>query len=150
MEKMGQVRPDYLIYDGDCGVCQLAVGWAERLDRPVTFSLLPWQSLAAEDFSRLGITPEDCTRAVQVVTSDGQIFSGAAAINRFLGRRRVGRIVIGLIESAPWLCRIEHRLYRLVADNRGAISARLGLDTCRVAPPAVQSHDTTASSDRME
>ena len=146
---MSYTRPHLLIYDGDCGLCQLAVSRAAWIDKEALFTPQPWQSLTTADFAYLGLTPEDCAQAVQVVKSDGQIFSGAAAINHILCQRRGGRMIVSLIEKIPLLSALEVYLYRLVARNRRAISALLGLRTCPIVNLADHS-GTPPSTHSME
>jgi predicted DCC family thiol-disulfide oxidoreductase YuxK len=73
------VRQRYLIYDGDCGLCEACIGYAARYncshrahrtgsqdDPKGRFSLRPYQSFSVEGLAALGLTAADCARAVQV------------------------------------------------------------------------------------
>ena len=147
---MGNLRPHLLIYDGDCGFCEFAVRLAVRFDRSAQFSYRPWQSLGAAEFDAFEITPDDCASAVRIVTADGEVLSGAEAVNYFLGRRPVGRFVVGMLESVPLLLVLEARIYRLIADNRRKISWLFGLRACRIPTQGSRPPDAMATPDPME
>jgi predicted DCC family thiol-disulfide oxidoreductase YuxK len=144
------VRQRYLIYDGDCGLCEACIGYAARYaryncshrahrtgsqdDPKGRFSLRPYQSFSVEGLAALGLTAADCSRAVQVVTADGRLLAGARGINYFLRQRWVGLLFNLFIYAIPPLFLLELLLYRLVANNRRWLSTRLGLTACYYEP----------------
>ena len=149
--KRGSNSECYLIYDGDCGLCEACVAIADRYDRDGRFILRPYQSFSVAGLAGLGLTAADCARAVQVVTANGRLLSGARGINYFLGRRRVGRLLNILVYGIPPIFLLELLIYRLVADNRHRLSRWLGLSACRLEPRLGQSQDgdtNTKQSDR--
>ncbi|MGJ3509755.1 thiol-disulfide oxidoreductase DCC family protein [Enemella sp. A6] len=105
-----------LVYDGDCRFCTRAARRAEGLRRdPSDFVVVPYQRA---DLAALGLTRQECARALQWVDAVGGLHSGAEA-------------VAGLLRAGPWWSRPVGRLlrlpgcralarigYRLIADNR--------------------------------
>jgi predicted DCC family thiol-disulfide oxidoreductase YuxK len=133
---MGQKRQRYLIYDGDCGFCDACVRLARAYDRRRLFTLIPFQSLPSKHTLTVsalsGLVAADCVNALQVITANGRIISGARAINHFLWQRWPGKILVGLLVAIPPLLLLEMVLYRLVARYRHRLSNCLGLRVCAV------------------
>jgi lipase maturation factor 1 len=107
-----------LLYDGDCGFCRLVVArwrdaWAVRIE------VMPAQSVGI----RFPEIPRDAlARAVHLVTPDGRVASGAAAVLKtqaLCGRWRPGW---WLYRHAPGFAPVAEAGYRLVARHRGAMS----------------------------
>jgi predicted DCC family thiol-disulfide oxidoreductase YuxK len=79
-------RVPTLVYDGDCAICRYWVNyWRELTDGCVVFR--PYQEAAADSPA---IPLEAFRRAIQLIESDGRVFSGAAATFRVL-RHAPGR-----------------------------------------------------------
>lgn len=114
-------------FDRDCGLCERAAGWLRRLAAVRTVPASPGEPDLPEPV-RSGIGTEAyCLRG-------GRFYRGHEAIGaalRFGGRRAPVRL-IGAVLFFPPLRPVFARAYRLVADNRAAIGARLGLGACRV------------------
>jgi predicted DCC family thiol-disulfide oxidoreductase YuxK len=86
------LRPPTLVYDGDCDICRYwIIYWQELTNGRVVFR--PYQE-AATDFPT--IRQEEFQRAVQLIETDGHVYSGAAATFRVL-RHAPGR-------AAWWWC----------------------------------------------
>jgi predicted DCC family thiol-disulfide oxidoreductase YuxK len=110
-----QNRLPTLVYDGDCGFCACCVSLLARLTRG-GYKAFPWQRADLED---LGLTPEDCRRAVQWLGAAGERAEGADAIAALLissGRPLAG--AIGRFLSSPAVAPVARRAYGLVAANR--------------------------------
>ncbi|MBV9463671.1 MAG: DUF393 domain-containing protein, partial [Verrucomicrobiae bacterium] len=108
-----------LIYDGECGFCSYwAARWKHAVRGAVEFQ--PFQEL--EELP--GVSEAECRRAVQLVETDGEIFSGAEAVARLLSHspRSWARLPLWAYENVPGLAPISEELYRLVADHRTAAS----------------------------
>ncbi len=105
-----------LVFDGDCGFCTSAVGLIPRL-RLHADRVVPWQQA---DLPALGLTPEQCSAAVQWVDERG-VASGHRAIARLLMASGPLWAVLGRLALLPGVSAIAARLYRLVADNRGRL-----------------------------
>ncbi|AHI23118.1 hypothetical protein B843_08665 [Corynebacterium vitaeruminis DSM 20294] len=114
-------------FDRDCGLCERAAGWLRRAS---AVSTVP-ASLGQEELPepvRSGIGTEAyCLRG-------GRFYRGHESIGaalRFGGRWAPVRLV-GAALLFPPLRPVFSRVYRLVADNRAAIGARLGFGACRI------------------
>jgi len=107
-----------MIYDGDCGFCRR---WIAR-SRNVTggrVEYLPYQTEGL--LGRLGVSPVDAERAVQLVFPDGTRQEGAAAVFGALAEvPRYRRLQV--ISSLPVLGTLTEWVYRLVARNRKTVS----------------------------
>ena len=75
-----------LVFDGDCAICRYWVSyWRELTGELITYR--PYQE-AAVDFPAISV--QSFQRAIQLIESDGRVYSGAAAAFRVL-RRVPGR-----------------------------------------------------------
>lgn len=106
----------------------MCVGALPRL-RMAEPTVVAWQHA---DLPALGLTAEQCERAVQWVAADGRIDAGAAAVARLLLASggwwaAVGRLM--RIPPASWLAGLA---YRLVADNRHRLPG--GTAACALPP----------------
>ena len=103
-----------VIYDGKCELCNNSINW---LRKKIDFKALDFHSA---DLAQFGLTLEQCSREVFVVTGTQQ-FSGAGAVAYLLKRRgnRVLSILITL--SGP----IGRSGYRWVAGNRNSAPVKL-------------------------
>jgi len=117
-----------VIFDADCGICLWTCRLLKRFD--------PWQRLSFvgnDEIARLpaGLDPKLCETTVVVVDSSGRYFLEEQAV-----RRAVRALPFGIVPVAwlyvPGLSGLGRRLYRLVADNRMAISSYFGLGACGV------------------
>lgn len=109
-----------LIFDGRCGVCARAVYLTQRLDRHQRVSLYPYQRPGViEEF---GLSLEQVQDAVWLLY-DGQVFSGAAAINGVLDATLGTRIFLR-IYRLPGMRWLQERVYRVIADNRHRLPGR--------------------------
>lgn len=102
-----------LIYDGDCGFCTRSVRVVERL--PVRVRLVPWQE---EDLAALGTTEARAREEVLLVTADGRVFGGAAAVAELLKHARGPWYAVGSIMAAPLVRTLAAWIYRWIAANR--------------------------------
>jgi len=113
-----------LVYDGDCGFCTTS---ARRVARWSTGSLevVPWQSA---DLDALGLTPQQCSSAVQLVEPTGRTSGGVAVAGALLACRQPYRAAGSLLAWRPMRPLVEGA-YAIVAANRH----RLPGSTCRVS-----------------
>lgn len=123
-------RRAYLLFDGDCGICSYSADWARRQDRRGLFVVEPYQLFPAKELIRFGLTYDDCSREVQVITRRGRVLGGALAVNYFLLKRFPWSILAVLIYAVPVVLLLEIVLYKLVARNRHRISRWFGLKAC--------------------
>lgn len=113
-----------LVYDGDCGFCTLS---AQRLLRwsGGSLTVIPWQGA---DLDALGLTADECSSAVQLVTPTARASGGAAVAEALLACRQPYRSAGALLAWRPIHPLVE-RAYALVAANRH----RLPGSTCAVS-----------------
>ncbi len=113
----------WLLWDGDCGLCAAAAGWVERRDAGGRFAVIPWQQAPAPP-----MTPAlagACRQAVQVLTREGTLLAGEAAVFFVLGELGFKRLA--KLARSPLLAWIGAAVYRLIAWQRGRLSALVGL-----------------------
>ena len=103
-----------LVFDGDCAFCSSSVRWLERWVgcRPV---IVAWQRA---DLNRLGLTPEQCSEALQWVGAQGERRDGADAVAATLRHGGKGWWIIGAVMSVPGIRHLARVVYRWVARNR--------------------------------
>ncbi len=126
---------DYLLFDGDCGICTWSADLARRMDRSRQFIVEPYQMFDERELARFGIDYEKCSRALQVITRKGRVYAGAFGVNYFLWRRFPWSLAVFLIYAMPVLLLFELIGYRLVADNRHRLSQWFGMKACLVQRP---------------
>lgn len=105
-----------LIFDGDCAFCTNTANLVRRLDKRRELDVQAWQR--SKIVGQVGLTPQECQRAVQFVDETGRVFAGAAAANQTL--RRLGGVwrAISIAYTIPGLRQLEDALYAWVARNR--------------------------------
>lgn len=126
---------DYLLFDGDCGVCSWSAEIAKRMDRDPGFIIEPYQMFDESELRRFGIDYKKCSRALQVVTRKGRVYAGAFGVNYFLWKRFPWSLAVFLIYAIPPLLLFEVIGYRIVAENRHRISRWFGLQACLIRRP---------------
>lgn len=103
-----------LVFDGDCAFCTRSVRFVERRIRRHP-RIAAWQSL---DLAELGLTQEDCEKAVQWIGADGTRAEAHVAVARTLVYGRRGWAVLGRIILLPGVRSLAGVVYRWVARNR--------------------------------
>jgi predicted DCC family thiol-disulfide oxidoreductase YuxK len=114
-----------LVFDGDCGFCTTAAGFAER--RLGLEHVEPWQFL---DLAALGLTESACEEAVQWVTVDGTVCSAERAVIAALRHAGGGWRVLGAAIGLPGPRHAAAVGYRLVARYRHRLPG--GTAACRM------------------
>ncbi len=105
-----------LVFDGDCNFCTLWIRrWQQMTGAAVDY--LPSQdtSIGAQ-FPE--IPHERFADSVQLIETDGAVFSGAEAVFRTLAKNPQRRWPLGLYQSLSSFANITEWAYRLVATNR--------------------------------
>ena len=103
-----------VIFDGKCELCNNSINW---LRKKIDFKTLDFHSA---DLSQFGLSLEQCSREVFVVTGNQQL-SGAGAV-AYLLRVRGNRVLSAFITlSGP----IGRSGYRWVAGNRNSAPVKL-------------------------
>jgi predicted DCC family thiol-disulfide oxidoreductase YuxK len=125
-----EASKDYLLFDGDCGICTWSADVARQMDRGHQFVVEPYQMFSEEELAKFGISYEQCAKALQVVTRRGRIYRGAFGVNYFLWQQFPWLLMVFLIYAIPVLLLFELIGYRIVANNRHRISKWFGMKAC--------------------
>lgn len=123
-------RHDYLLFDGDCGICSYAAEVCRRMDRRQQFVIVPYQSVAEDELRKFGLSRAQCARSVQTITRRGRVYAGAFAVNYFLWRQPPWWLLVLPIYAVPPLLLLELIGYRLIANNRQRLSRWFGMQAC--------------------
>lgn len=127
---MIQAGKDHLLFDGDCGICTWSSELVKRMDDKRQFIVEPYQTFAESELLRFGVSYQNCTKKLQVITRRGRVYSGAFGVNYFLWQKMALRPLVILIYALPLLLLFELIGYRLVAENRHRISHWFGMKAC--------------------
>lgn len=123
---------DYLLFDGDCGVCTWSAQLARRLDKKQRFVVEPYQSFSETELRNFGISYENCSKELKVIARRGHVHGGAFGVNYFLWHQTPWRPVVIFIYALPLILLLEVIGYKLIAANRHRISAWLGMTACAI------------------
>ena len=103
-----------VLYDGQCDLCSNSIHW---LRKKIDLKALDFHSA---DLSQFGLTLEQCSREVFVITGAKHL-SGAAAV-AFLLKCRGNRVLsIFITLSGP----IGRNSYKWVAQNRSSLPVKI-------------------------
>ena len=110
-----------LVYDGACRFCNLWINrWRQVTGERVHY--LPYQDPRfAAQFQEVPL--QRCETAVQLIDTDGFVYSGAQAALRALATERKWRWLWRAYQKSAVFARLSERTYRFVADHRGFFSA---------------------------
>ena len=116
-----------LIFDGDCGFCTSAANFVVRRSSTV-IKAIPWQRTNLADF---GLTVEQASSKVYLITKDGQAFGGHEAFAGLLRLERNGLLrILGSLLTLPPISWFAAGGYRLVAKYRHKLSG--GTPACKL------------------
>jgi predicted DCC family thiol-disulfide oxidoreductase YuxK len=119
-----------LLYDEDCGFCRWSAAKVLAWDRRDRVRAIPLQAREAD--SLLGaMEPERKMASWHLVTADGTVHSGAAAVAPLARLLPGGRPIAYLGQRFPGLVRLA---YGWVSRHRGALGRLLGQKACSVDP----------------
>lgn len=105
-----------LLYDADCAFCTRAAFWAAD---HLKVAVQPWQSTDLDD---VGLTQDECERAVQWVTAGQVARSGGAAVAEALTHGPRAWPYLGATLSLQPIAPFVEQIYQRVARHRGTIS----------------------------
>jgi predicted DCC family thiol-disulfide oxidoreductase YuxK len=124
----GAVTP-LLVYDGDCGFCTASAEWIRaRWPGPEVARLVPSQRLGLADRQRLGLSPDDLSRAAWWVDGS-RTWRGHLAIGRALIAAGGGWSLLGRAMFVPPVRQLAALGYQVVARNRHRLPG--GTPACR-------------------
>ena len=107
-----------LIYDNECNFCRYWVArWKHLTEGRVEYA--PFQEVG-EQFP--AISTNAFESSVQLVDSDGEVFSGAKAVFRALSYAPHGGWILWLYQKIPCFAPITESVYGFIARNRAIFS----------------------------
>ena len=105
-----------MIYDGNCEFCRFWVfGWQHVTAGQVEYLAAQDESVARR-FPEL--TGEQLARAVQLIETDGQVYSAAEAVFRALAHTRHWAWTLWIYRRVPGVRPVTEWAYRWVANHR--------------------------------
>ncbi|MGZ5289868.1 MAG: thiol-disulfide oxidoreductase DCC family protein [Actinomycetota bacterium] len=125
------IRDETLVlYDEDCGFCRWSADRLRAWDRAESVA---FRSIQAAERAGMLETIEPVSRYASwhVVTPDGRIWSGGAAVPPLTRRLPGGRALAAIAEAFP--DGTDH-LYRFLARHRDRFGTALGQRACAVDP----------------
>jgi predicted DCC family thiol-disulfide oxidoreductase YuxK len=137
---------NYLLFDGDCGVCGYLSRIASGMDRKSRFDIRPYQSVPEAELKRFGVTYQKCNKRLYAISRAGRVFPGAFGANYFLMDKFPWSVLVVVIYLLPVLLLLEVIGYRIFALNRRRISGWLGLEACSISSHKPQPGSLSASS----
>jgi predicted DCC family thiol-disulfide oxidoreductase YuxK len=133
MEAMIEIgKYDYMLFDGDCGICSAFSEFAKSLDVKKYFLIEPYQNFSAGDLMPLGLTHAKCAKKIHVIARNEHIFTGAFALNYFFFHYFPWSILVVCVHVMPILLLFEVIGYAIVAKNRYHLSRWFGLKVCSI------------------
>ena len=121
---------DYMLFDGDCGICNYSAELARKMDKKCRFKIEPYQTVPEEELQKFGLTYDDCDKRMYVISRRGRRYPGAFGVNYFLIHKLPWSPLVVLIYVLPILLLLEVLGYAVVAKNRHRISRWFGLKAC--------------------
>ena len=111
---MTSTRLPVLVFDGDCQFCTRAAGWARAI-APAEISIAASRDINLAD---IGLTKNQCAEALQFVSADRSIRSGAGAVAELL--RSCGGLwaFAGQVMDLPGVSALARVTYRFVSRHR--------------------------------
>jgi predicted DCC family thiol-disulfide oxidoreductase YuxK len=121
---------DYMLFDGDCGICTSFSAFAKKVDTKKYFLIEPYQKFPEEALIPLGTSHEQCARKIHVITRSGHVYTGAFALNYFFIKYLPWSLLVVSAYVMPVLLLFEIIGYAIVAKNRYHLSRWFGLKSC--------------------
>ena len=121
-----------LLYDADCGFCRWSLDKLLARDRDHRIRPVPLQSAEADVLLK-GMERDTKMASWHLVTPDGSVYSGGAAVPKVLKLLPHGGALAKAANLAPPL---TGAAYRLVASNRKLLGRMIGAQACSVDPSA--------------
>jgi len=121
---------NYIIYDGDCGICSYSADWlSKRLD-PDLFIIIPFDE-ELEISKKFGLNLELALKTVIFIESD-KFYTESRAVFEIANHLSYPYKFLGIF-LANKFCEILFKpIYRLIARYRTSISRIFGLKACKI------------------
>jgi predicted DCC family thiol-disulfide oxidoreductase YuxK len=105
-----------VVYDGDCGFCVYSVKYWQKLTG-TSVGYQPYQAVAT-DYPHISV--EEFKRAVQYITPDGKVVSGAEASFMALShsRSQADRVWMTLYRWLPGFAYCSNKAYQVISTHR--------------------------------
>jgi predicted DCC family thiol-disulfide oxidoreductase YuxK len=126
---------NYLLFDGDCGICSYCAEIFERLDHRQLFRVFPYQDFSEDELRRFGLDYQQCDQKLQVITKRGRVHAGAIGVNYFCWQYFPWSVLVALIYLIPVILVAELIIYRWISRNRHRLSQWFGLKACLLKRP---------------
>lgn len=107
-----------LVFDGDCDFCRR---WIERW-KTVTEGAVEYAPVQEVESRFPEIAREEFERAVQLIETDGTVYSGAEAVYRSLGYNRNRKWMTWSYHRLPGFAAVSRTAYALIAKHRRTAS----------------------------
>lgn len=111
-------QPNYVLWDGECGICAHLAAFTRRSDRKQMFQVMPYQQAPSPP-----MTPDiqkACQTSMHVITSDGMVLRAGRASLYVMQHTGWGWIA-KMLSLPPFIWGVE-AAYWLFARNRRWIS----------------------------
>ena len=118
-----------VIYDGMCGVCQMAMDYFKKKDHGAKLEIIAYQLGDLPSISPR-LTEQMADKAICFVRKDGTLFVGARGVYEML--RQLSGIwgIFGAAMTFRPLSILSNPFYRAFASNRHYVSRLVGLREC--------------------
>ncbi|MDB6020558.1 MAG: hypothetical protein JWQ04_415 [Pedosphaera sp.] len=109
-----------MIYDGECDFCKFwIIRWQRATGGRVDY-IASQEPRVAKEFPEL--PPERFEGSVQLIETDGQVYSGAEAVFRSLTYSRFWKWLFWVYQHVPGVKPVTEWAYQLVAKHRETFS----------------------------
>ncbi|HKV37587.1 MAG TPA: DCC1-like thiol-disulfide oxidoreductase family protein [Blastocatellia bacterium] len=126
---------DYLLFDGDCGVCTHVAGKIKERDSAGRIKALAYRTVPEDELIHSGTDYSKCSKRVYVISRKGRVYGGVFAINYLLLLRFPWSMAAVIIYVIPVFLVLEAIGYAVFAKNRHRVSAWLGMNACVAGEP---------------
>jgi predicted DCC family thiol-disulfide oxidoreductase YuxK len=109
-----------MVFDGDCKFCRLWVNRWQISTRDEVEYIASQDPSVRERFPE--IPREDFAASVQLIGTDGAVYSGAEAVFRSLAHVKGEAWLLDWYQHSPTFARVTDRAYRFVAEHRTLFS----------------------------
>ncbi len=123
MSETTSTTKEFLLWDGDCGLCEKCAAWITKNNTQKSIIIMPFQ--LADNPPMTPLLYEQCSRSIQFISANGDIEHGADALIRVLECTKYRWITP--IMRHKFIKPIVELMYYFVAQNRKKISRILGL-----------------------